>query len=249
MQKSLHVLLVDDDWAVRSALTEYLTNKQIAVTAADAYESALAAAALASFDAAIVDIVLPRRAGERATFRDNTGLDVARELRRLQPSIGIIFLSAYVDRGPEVVQLYMQGYENIVYLAKGSKPADLLDALHRVTREGLALEMGSGIQRTRNTAFAAVWETLSQAEQEFAERSLAGVGMLTETEQQVFAALGMCLHRREAAARLHVTSKAVDYHISNLYDKLLLHELPEGFSPSSLLVKIFLLSQLKQLEQ
>jgi DNA-binding NarL/FixJ family response regulator len=248
MQKDLHVLLVDDDWTVRSALTEYLTNKQIAVTAADAYESALTAATATQFDAAIMDIVLPQRTGERAAFRDNTGLDVARDLRRRQPGIGIIFLSAYVDRGPEVVQMYMQGHENIVYLAKGSKPADLMDALHRVAREGLALELGSGIQRTRDTAFALAWKTLSPLEQEFAGRSLARVGVLSEGEQQVFGALGMCLHRREVAARLHVTPKAVDYHINNLYDKLLLHELPAGFSPSSLLVKIFLLAQLEKAE-
>jgi DNA-binding NarL/FixJ family response regulator len=68
---------------------------------------------------------------------------------------------------------------------------------------------------------------------------------LSEAELQVFQALGMCLLRREVANRLHVTPKAVDYHINNLYDKLLLHELPEGFSPSSLLVKIAMLSQLK----
>lgn len=198
-----------------------------------------------SFDAAIVDIVLPRRSGERAEFRDNTGLDVARDLRRVQPDVGIIFLSAYVDRGPEVVQLYMEGHENIIYLAKGSKPAELMDALRKVTRDGLALEMGSGIKRTRESPFDVAWRTLSPPEQELAQRALERIATLSDAELQVFRALGMCLLRREVANRLHVTSKAVDYHINNLYDKLLLHELPEGFSPSSLLVKICMLSQLK----
>ena len=238
-------MLVEDDWTVRSALTEYLTKKQIDVVATDAYESALAAAAQSSFDVAIVDIVLPRRSGERAAFRDNTGLEVARDLRQVQPDVGIIFLSAYVDRGPEVVQLYMEGHENIVYLAKGSKPAELMGALRKVTRDGLALEMGSGIKRTRESPFDIAWNTLSPPEQEFAQRALERIATLSEAELQVFQALGMCLHRREVANRLYVTSKTVDYHINNLYDKLLLHELPEGFSPSSLLVKIYLLSQLK----
>jgi two-component system OmpR family response regulator len=161
MTQNLRALLVEDDWTVRSALTEYLTKKQIDVVATDSYESALASVVQSPFDVAIIDIVLPRRAGERAEFRDNTGLDVARDLRRVQPDVGIIFLSAYVDRGPEVVQLYMEGHENIVYLAKGSKPAELMSALHKVTRNGLALEMGSGIKRTREAPFDVAWNTLS----------------------------------------------------------------------------------------
>jgi|JI10StandDraft_1071094.scaffolds.fasta_scaffold402254_1 DNA-binding NarL/FixJ family response regulator len=245
MIKSLRALLVEDDWTVRSALTEYLTKKQIDVVATDAYESALDAAAQSLFDVAIIDIVLPRRSGERAAFRDNTGLEVARDLRKLQTGVGIIFLSAYVDRGPEVVQLYMEGHENIVYLAKGSKPAELMDALHKVTRDGLALEMGSGIKRTRESPFDVAWKTLSLPQQELAQRALERLATLSEAEQQVLHGLGMCLNRREVAARLNVTPKAVDYHINNLYDKLLLHELPEGFSPSALLVKICFLAQLQ----
>jgi DNA-binding NarL/FixJ family response regulator len=249
MTQTLRALLVEDDWTVRGALTEYLTRKQIEVVATDAYEAAMAAAAETSFDVAIVDIVLPRRTGERAAFRENIGLDVARDLRQLQPGVGIIFLSAYVDRGPEVVQLYMEGHENIVYLAKGSKPAELMDALHRVTRDGLSLEIGSGIKRTRESAYDVLWRTLSSPEQALVARSLEHIATLSEAERQVFCALGMCLHRREVANRLHVTPKAVDYHINNLYDKLLLHELPEGFSPSSLLIKIVLLSQIKSVER
>lgn len=245
MSQNLRILLVEDDWTVRSALTEYLAKKDFAVVATDAYASALAAAAELPFDAAIIDIVLPQQSGERAVFRDNTGLTVARDLRRLQPGVGIVFLSAYIDRGPEVVQLYMEGHENIVYLAKGSKPAELMDALHKVTREGPALEIGSGIRRTRETPFDTVWRTLSPPEQQFAEAALVQIGSLSETETQVFGALGMCLNRHEVAARLHVTPKTVDYHIQNVYDKLVLHELPNGFSPSALLVKIYLLSQLK----
>ena len=245
MSHTLRVLLVEDDWTVRSALTEYLAKKLFAVVATDAYDAALATAAETAFDAAILDIVLPRHSGDHAVFRDNTGLAVARDLRRLHPNIGIVFLSAYVDRGPEVVQLYMEGHENIVYLAKGSKPAELMEALHKVTRGGPALEIGAGIKRTRESPFDVAWRTLSPLEQELAERALNRTDSLSEAESHVFEALGACLTRHEAAARLHVTLKAVDYHINNLYDKLLLHELPNGFSPSALLVKIYLLAQLK----
>jgi two-component system, NarL family, response regulator LiaR len=246
MIQDLQVLLVEDDWTVRSALVDYLAKKQISVVATDAYEPALAAARTQQFDVAIVDIVLPRTSGERAAFRDNIGLDVARDLRRVQPAVGIIFLSAYVDRGPEVIQLYMEGHENIVYLAKGSKPAELMDALHNVTHRVSTLEIGAGITRARESHFDVVWKMMSPPEQELAQRALDRMGNLSEAEQQVFQYLSMCLNRREVAVQLHVTAKTVDYHINNLYGKLLLNELPEGFNASALLIKIAVLSQLKR---
>jgi DNA-binding NarL/FixJ family response regulator len=232
---------------VRNTLSDHLAKKKFQVVATDSQEEAMQAASELSFDAAIVDIVLPRVSGERASFQDNMRLTVARELRRLQPTLGIVFLSAYVDRGPEVVQMFMEGHDHIVYLAKGSRPAELMEALRKVMRDSPALEIGPGIARTRATVFDVVWKVLASEERMLIKRALEHLPKLSDAEQRVFETLGVSLSRHGVADRLGVSIKAVDYHINSIYDKLLLHELPAGYSPSALLVKVYLMSKVQQL--
>lgn len=247
MTHTTRILLVEDDWMVRNTLSDHLTKKRFQVVATDSQEEAMRAVSEISFDAAIVDIVLPRVSGEQASFQDNIGLTIARELRRLQPTLGIVFLSAYVDRGPEVVQMSMEGYGHIVYLAKGSKPSELMGALRKVMRSSSTLELGPGIQPTRATVFDVVWQVLAAEEQMLVKRGLDHLPKLSDAERRVFEALGVSLSRHGAADRLGVSIKAVDYHINIIYDKLLLHELPAGYSPSALLVKVYLMAKVQQL--
>lgn len=110
---------MEDDWAVRHAVRDYLVRQEMIVEEADCLEAALVTATACQPDVAVIDIVLPRCAGERADFNKHTGVEVARRLRQELPQLGIVFLSAYVDRGPEVVQLFMEGHDRIVYLLKG----------------------------------------------------------------------------------------------------------------------------------
>jgi len=118
VQPSLQVLLVEDDWSVRGAVRDYLAKHEMVVSEADCLETALSAADTLSPDVAVVDIVLPERAGERPNFDRHVGIQVARQLRERFPKLGVVFLSAYADRGPEVVQLFMDGHQRIVYLLK-----------------------------------------------------------------------------------------------------------------------------------
>lgn len=248
MHQPLKVLLVEDDWSVRSAVRDYLAKREMDVSEADCLEVALAIAHTAQPDVAVVDIVLPERPGERANFERHVGIKVARRLRERFPRLGIVFLSAYVDRGPEVVQLFMDGHDRIVYLLKGSKPQELLDAIHKVAGGLSALEIAAGVQTVRRTAFDLAFETLTDEEKGCVTAALDGLESLTEPEWRVFERIGACRTRQRAANELVISTKTVGSHMDAIYDKLHLREAHPGLNQLALLAKIHLLHCLRQRE-
>ncbi len=149
----LKILVVEDDWAVRSAVRDFLSKQMMIVAEADCMESALAIAKNFVPDVAVIDIVLPQSAETRADFSKNMGIEIAQKLRQQYPCVGIIFLSAYIDRGPEIVQLFLDGHDRIIYLLKGSKPSELLAAIQKIVRGAAALEIAPGVQTKRRTVF------------------------------------------------------------------------------------------------
>ncbi|MBU0492916.1 MAG: response regulator transcription factor [Chloroflexi bacterium] len=241
----LKVLLVEDDWSVRSAVRDYLVRRSAAVCEADNQETALAVAQAERPDVAVVDIVLPQRPGERADFDQHIGIATARQLRELLPDLGIVFLSAYVDRGPEVVQLYMDGHDRIVYLLKGSKPQELWTAIHKVAGGLTALELAASVQRHK-TAFDQALETLTPGERAHVQTALRQLLTLSEPELRVFEVVGACHTRHQAAQELDLSPKTVDSHMDAVYDKLLLRQIGPGLNPLMLLAKVCLLHRLQE---
>ena len=246
MRQSLKVLLVEDDWSVRSAVHDYLVRQEMAVCEADCLEAALAAAETFRPDVAVVDIVLPERAGERADFDQHVGIEIARRLREQFPRIGIVFLSAYVDRGPQVVQLFMDGHDRIAYLLKGSKPQELLDAVHKVAGGLSALEIAAGVQMVHKTAFDLALGMLTDKEAACVMTALESLEILSQPEWRVFEAVGACRTRRQAAHELAVSAKTVSSHMDTIYDKLHMREANPGLNQLALLAKIHLLYRLRQ---
>jgi two-component system response regulator DevR len=243
------VLLVEDDWAVRSAVRGYLGRHEIAVCEADCFEAALSVAATALPDVAIVDMVLPERAGERPDFDRHLGIEVARRLHERLPDMGIVFLSAYADLGPEVVQLFMGGQDRIAYLLKGSKPEVLLEAVHRVASGLSGLEIASGMRTARRTAFDLMLGTLSEAERATVCAALDNLATLSDPERRVFDVVGACRTRQQAADELALSAKTISSHVDAVYDKLGLREAHPGLNPLALLAKIHLLAALREAER
>ena len=246
MGSTLKVLVVEDDWSVRSAVRDYLTKRALDVAEADCLETALRVADAFQPDVAVVDIVVPERAGERANFDRHVGIEIARQLRARLPQLGIVFLSAYADRGPEVVQLFMNGHQRIVYLLKGSKPQELWKAIHTVAGGLSALEIASGVQTTRKTAFDLAVETLTQDERACVLAALHSLDTLSKPEWRVFEAMGQCQTYRQAAHDLTLSVKTVDSHISAIYEKLGLKGIDARFNQSALLAKVYLLYGLRR---
>lgn len=246
MDAPIKVLLVDDDWSVRSAVRDYLLRRDFVVSEADCVESAFTVGIAQQPDVVVMDIVLPEAPGERADFDHHAGVDAARRLRQQLPQLGIVFLSAYVDRGAEVVRLFTAGNDRIVYLLKGSKPHELLDAIQTVARKLPVLNL-IGI-RGRITPCDLALQTLSQDERVCVTRALERLPSLSEPELRVFHAIGACLTHKHAAERLGLSAKTISHHVDSIYDKLGLREAHSGLNPLMLLSKIHLAHLLQAAE-
>ncbi len=240
MPQPLQILLVEDDWSVRSAVRDYLARHDMVVCEADSLEAALAAAAANPPDVAVLDIVLPERPGQRPAFDLHVGVVLARQLRAQLPDLGIVFLSAFTDRGPEVVQIYLDGHDRIVYLLKGSKPQELLDAIRVVSGGLAALKIDPVIPRTRHNAWEQALAALTAEERAIVEEGLARLPSLSEPERRVYAAVGACRTHKQAATELGLSTKTVSNHLDAIYDKLGLRAAQPGLNQLMLLAKIYL---------
>lgn len=247
MTEPIKVLLVDDDWSVRSAVREYLARREMIVCEADCAETAMAVGVVEQPDVVVMDIVLPEKPGQRADFDQHTGIDAAQRLRQFLPGLGIVFLSAYVDRGSEVVRLFTSGHDRIVYLLKGSKPQELLDAIHTVARALPVLNL-VGVRPPRATAFDLACATLTDDEKPGVLGALARIENLSEPEKRVLQAIGGCLTHKRVADRLSLSVKTVSYHVDAIYDKLGLREANLGLNQLMVVAKVHLLYLLQQAE-
>ena len=110
--QSLHILLVEDNDALRDVTAEVLAQSGYSVTALDCAEAVTEEMPLKACDVAILDLNLP---GE-------DGLSLARRLRDVAPSLGIVMLTARHQ-----LQDRLQGYTDgaDVYLTKPTDPKEL----------------------------------------------------------------------------------------------------------------------------
>mgnify|MGYP001040951917 FL=1 len=249
MDAPLKVLLVEDDWMVRSAVQQYLAGHGLQVSEADSLESSLQVIEHCTPDVAVIDIVLPEKSDQRADFQQHVGIEIARRLRQQIPKIGIVFLSAYIDRGPEVVQMFMEGHEQITYLLKGCKPQELLRSIQRVGSGSSGLEIAPGVQSRRKTPFDLAMSQLSPEERDVLSIALEGLSDLSEPERKVFDAIGCCLSRQQAADTLCLSPKTVSSHMETIYDRLHLGQVPNGMNTLALLAKLHLLHRLQMAQE
>lgn len=82
-----HVLVVDDDEAFARSIADALEDRDIEARAASGPRAALELARADRFEAAVVDLVMP----------DMDGFELARELRRANPSTEVVLLTGHAD--------------------------------------------------------------------------------------------------------------------------------------------------------
>ena len=116
------LLVVDDESDVRNFLREELTREEFTVSTASNGADAIVAAAEQSYDAIILDMLMPGL----------DGIQVIRVLRKVIPGTPIIGLTGYVGRG----YMAQASAFGVVCLSKPVVIADLL----REIKEALQLE-------------------------------------------------------------------------------------------------------------
>jgi DNA-binding NarL/FixJ family response regulator len=201
----VRVVIAEDLALLRDGLTRLLQASDIDVVAAVGDPTALAEALREQHpvDLAIVDVRMP------PTFTTE-GLTAAIDARAANPGLPVLVLSQYVER-LYARELMRSGDGGIGYLLK-DRVADVdafLDAVQRVAAGGTVLDpkVVSGL--------------LSQA-----ERSSA-LDRLTAREREVLGLMAEGLSNAAIAAKLVVTEKAIGKHISNIFMKLDLPDVPD----------------------
>ncbi|WP_248320791.1 MULTISPECIES: response regulator transcription factor [unclassified Caballeronia] len=133
---ALKILLADDHAIVRRGVAQLLLERGVAseVSEAETGAQALALAARASFDVALLDISLP----------DTTGLDVLKRLKRDAPRLPVLMFSMYRE-DQYAVRALKAGAAG--YLSKTADPALMIRAVQQVAagRKYVSPEMAEAL--------------------------------------------------------------------------------------------------------
>lgn len=154
-------------------------------------------------DVAIVDIRMP-------PTNTDEGLRAAREIRERLPEVGVLVLSQYVEEG-YALDLLSDNAEGVGYLLK-DRVADVdqfIDAVNRVAAGGSALDP------------EVVSHLLGRRRQD------DPLDALTGREREVLSLMAEGRTNRAIAERLVITERAVEKHITSIFDKLDLDPGPE----------------------
>jgi DNA-binding NarL/FixJ family response regulator len=190
-------VIAEDQLLLRDGLSRLLRDNGLDVAAAvgDA-EALLASVAQERPEIAIVDIRLP------PAFRDE-GLRAALDIRSTFSDTAVLILSQYVEQ-TYAAELLADGHGKVGYLLKDRvfDVADFIDAVHRVSEGGTALDP------------QVVAQLVSQ------HRRGSPLDRLSEREREVLGVMAEGRSNAAIAEALVLTIGAVEKHIANIFTKL-----------------------------
>lgn len=140
MQRTEHILIVDDDVEIRNLLRDYLERNGLHATAVADGRAMRAALAKRQFDLVILDLMLP---GE-------DGLVLCRELRA-HSNLPVVMLTARGEETDRIVGLEMGADD---YLPKPFNPRELLARIKAVLRRVQSLPPATEFSEARRLRFA-----------------------------------------------------------------------------------------------
>ncbi len=120
-----HILIVDDDRRIRQLLASYLSQNAYRVTQAENASEARKAMAGLSFDAVVLDVMMP----------SESGLSFAKTLREEGSAVPVLMLSALGEAQDRISGL-AAGSDD--YLVKPFAPEELLLRLHNLLKRNQA---------------------------------------------------------------------------------------------------------------
>jgi DNA-binding NarL/FixJ family response regulator len=201
----VRVVVAEDVMLTREGITRLLTGSGIEVVGEAGDAAALLRAVRTTRpDAAIVDIRMP------PTHTDE-GLAAAQQIRTEQPGVSVLILSQYIE--PHYAMRLLEEHPGRVgYLLKERvfDVANLIDALRR---------LADGETVVDPTIVARL----------FARKRRAGpLDELTEREREVLRLIAEGLSNQAIAARLFVTERTVEAHVTQIFLKLGLSTDPDS---------------------
>lgn len=235
------LLIVDDDALVRHGVRVLLELWSYDIYEAGDKQTALGLASEHAFDAALVDISIPRTPSDTAWARTTLGLELVRELKALNPLTGIVVLSAYEHFLEEILQLLREGQRGIAYRLKGRR-ADLLPAtLERVMDGHIDIDREAQGQQTTLDDLLLSW--LTPEERPWVEVALQGFDGLTQQEARAASLLAASRNLEGVAERLGI--QRADVLVGRIYGKLGLDELARSGAPLRQIAILIKASQIR----
>jgi len=193
----VRVVLADDSLLLREGVERLLTEAGFEVAGSSGTaEDLLRHVGLYKPDVAVVDIRMP------PTHTDE-GLRAAQEIRDRYPGVGVLVLSQYVEPA-YAMELLADSAEGVGYLLK-DRVSDLEEFAAAVRRVG---EGGSALDP------AIVSELVGRRRR---DDPLAG---LTPREREVLELMAEGRSNAAIAARMVVTERAVEKHVTSIFQKL-----------------------------
>jgi DNA-binding NarL/FixJ family response regulator len=193
----VRVVVADDAVLLREGVARLLADAGMEVvgTAGDADELLLKVRSYGP-DVAIVDIRMP------PTHTDE-GLRAAKEIREKHPGVGVLVLSQYVEPG-YALELLAESAEGVGYLLKDrvANVDEFAAAVRRVGEGGSALDP------------AVVSQLVGR------RRRDDPLAELTPREREVLELMAEGLSNAAIAARIVVTERAVEKHVTSIFQKL-----------------------------
>ncbi|MBF0246666.1 MAG: response regulator [Alphaproteobacteria bacterium] len=144
MERTPHILVVDDDREIRDLLGRYLRGHGYRVTTAADGREMTSALGAGSVDLIVLDLMMP----------GDDGLTLTRNLRAARSRVPIIMLTAMGEETDRIVGLEMGADD---YLAKPFNPRELLARIKAVLRRADALPATAQDARTAGLHAFAGW--------------------------------------------------------------------------------------------
>ena len=190
----IRVLIADDHAILRRGLREILMRELEGVVCGEAEnaQQVLAQVQSQNWDLAIVDITMPGR----------SGLDVLRDLQRIQPGLAVLVLSMHPEDqyGKRVLKAGASGYMN-----KESAPEELIKAIRKV------LAGGRYVSPALAEKLAVEWGT--NAGQPLHEN-------LSDREFEVLRMMALGKTTSQIAAELHLSVTTVSTYRARILEKM-----------------------------
>jgi len=193
----VRVVVADDDVLTRNGIVRLLEQVDVDVVAqvGDA-DDLLRHVRLSRPDAVVVDIRMP------PTHTDE-GIVAAHTIRAEHPDVGVLVLSQYVEPS-YALRLLEENPERAGYLLKERvfDPVNLLDALRRLV-DGETVVDPTIVSRLLGR-----------------RRRVDPLDVLTDREREALALLAEGLSNRAIGARLFITERTVEAHVTQIFAKL-----------------------------
>jgi len=241
------VLVVDDDVFFRESVVGFLRRHGYETLEAADVQTAYEMAAQKRPAVAIIDIVIPPTPHTPTQTRRNEGVELARRIKGLDPTTGIVLISAFANRGRPVLQMAVEGLRGLAYVVKGYRfgPTLLLQAIE-AARAGHVMiaadELDEAAQLTER-----FWQRLTDEERQLVSRAVALFPTLSEREREVAHILAHSQTVEALANALNVAISTAEKHVNHIYSKLELDRANEFDPPlrkSLLLAKVCWLIEL-----